>query len=67
MQENRTPFTVDWYETLKTALDSVDIKNLDRILVKIQQEQQGPPQGMIPMMPGAEELMSLANIPYGEM
>jgi hypothetical protein len=69
MQENRTPFTVDLYEMLRTAFDSVDIKNIDRILVKLQQQQQQmpPQQGMMPMMPGAEELMGLANIPYGGM
>ena len=64
-QENKTPFTVDWYEALKTALDSVDIKNVERILVKLKQEQPGIPQGGMPMMPGMDEIMGLAGVSYG--
>jgi len=51
-QGNVTPFAVDWYETLMTGLDSIDIKNKDRVLIKLQQEEQ-------PMD------MDLGNVPYG--
>lgn len=62
MANNIEPFRVNWYETLRTALDSVDIKNLDRILVKIREE-----QGQMPGMGGmAEELAGLGGIGYGQ-
>lgn len=71
MADNMEPFTVNWYEALRTALENADIKNLDRILVKLQQQQQqGGPMGMggmPPMMPMAEELAALGGVGYGGM
>lgn len=72
MQMNVQPFTVDWYEAYKTAFDAVDIKNVDRILIKL------PPQGpQMPMqamaqqqvmqqqMPQPQEMQQLQGVPYG--
>ena len=49
MATNKTPFRVDMFEMLKTAYDAVDIRNADRILVKltpeeIQQQQEAAKQ-----------------------
>ena len=77
MASNITPFTVDLYETYKTALDAVDIKNVDRILVKLQPPRQQQSMGMsgqIPGgmpgmggggMPGMNEIAQLAQVLYG--
>jgi hypothetical protein len=78
MQMNVQPFTVDWYEAYKTAFDAVDIKNADRILIKLPpqqpqipgigtagmaiQQQQQQPPGQLPM-PG--EMQQLQSVPYG--
>jgi hypothetical protein len=81
MQMNVQPFTVDYYELLKTAYDAVDVKNVDRILIKIpmqQPQQPGVPlaanalmqQGQ-PQMPGQppmqQEAQQLQGVPYGGM
>jgi hypothetical protein len=79
MQMNVQPFTVDYYELLRTAYDAVDVKNVDRILIKIpmqQPQQPGVPlaanalmqQGQ-PQMPGQppmqQEAQQLQGVPYG--
>ena len=73
-QMNIQPFTVDWYEAFKTGLDAVDIKNADRILVKLQQQQMSPMQpgmeegeqsGGQMGMPGADVMQQLASVFYG--
>jgi len=75
MQTNVQPFTVDWYEAYKTAFDAVDIKNADRILIKIP-PQAVPPMGMGPMgmggpqqQPGQpllpNEMNALQGVSYG--
>ncbi len=80
MKQNIQPFTVDWYEALRTAFDAVDIKNVDRILIKQQPNpmatmmggQQGgmPPQqgGGVPQQGGGglgDILKQLAGVAYG--
>lgn len=67
MADNVEPFRVNWYEALRTALENADIKNLDRILVKIEQQQQrmGPFANMTSMMPMAEEMAALGGVGYG--
>jgi hypothetical protein len=70
MQMNVTPFTVDWYEAMKTAFDAVDIKNVDRILIKLSPQ---PPPMMGDMMggqmpgqaPPQQEMQNLQSVPYG--
>ncbi len=69
MAMNIQPFTVDWYEMLNETFDAIDIKGKDRILIKLDQQQQ---QGMDPMMGmGAEEqggkgdMNQLAQVMYG--
>lgn len=68
-QMNIQPFTVDWYEAFKTALDAVDIKNADRILIKLQQQmppaQPGMEEGGQMGMPGADVMQQLASVLYG--
>ena len=70
MQTNVQPFTVDYYEMVKTAFDAIDIPNVDRILIKLQ-----PPQGMMgggmPGIPGGGptnpgDMQALANVLYGQ-
>ena len=51
MMQNITPFTVDWYEALKSALDANDVQNAEKILIKLQQQQQ-PQMGGQPPGPG---------------
>ena len=63
MANNKTPFTIDWYEALKTAYDAVDIKNVDRILVKLEQTA-APQEPNPPMMPRGD-MDELASIMYG--
>lgn len=41
MQGNVKPFTIDYYELLKEALDTADVKTIDRILIPTQQQQDG--------------------------
>lgn len=72
MQYNVEPFTVNWYEALKTAYDAIDIKNVDRILIKLQ-PQQSPMMGggqaggmMMGGPPNPNEMQALANVMYGE-
>ena len=70
MANNMEPFQVNWYEAIRTALETSDLKNIDRILVKMQQQQQQGPMGMggmPPMMPMAEELTALGGVGYGGM
>ena len=73
MQTSIEPFTVNWYEAIKTFYDSVDIQNVDRILIKLQPPQQQ--MGMGQQMPGmgglgagqnANEMQALAQVMYGE-
>jgi len=68
---NKQPFTVDWYEAYRTAFDAIDVKNVDRILVKL--EGQAAPGMMGPMgmqqqqqmLPQPQEMEALQGIPYG--
>lgn len=66
MQANITPFTVDYYELMKESMDAVDLRNVDRILIKLDQEQ----PMMDPMggggMGNPNEMQALANVMYGE-
>jgi hypothetical protein len=72
MQTSVEPFTVNWYEAIKTFYDSVDIQNVDRILIKLQPPQQMMGQQQGGMMPGmgggqnANEMQALAQVMYGE-
>jgi hypothetical protein len=65
MIKNVEPFTVDWYQAAMTALEAADVRNRDRILVKLQQQspQQQPQQMM--GMPQGNEMDQLAQIMYG--
>jgi len=50
MQANVEPFTVNYYELLKEALDVADVKTIDRILIPLKQQQQqggGDIMGMV--------------------
>jgi hypothetical protein len=49
MQANIKPFTVDYYELLKEALDVADVKTIDRILILLKQQPQqgGDIMGMV--------------------
>jgi len=60
---NVRPFTVDWYEAMRTALDAVDIQNVDKILIELQQQQVANPMDEMSMNP--EMLEGLASIMYG--
>jgi len=65
---NKQPFTVDWYEAYRTAFDAIDIKNVDRILVKLEEQQPGMmgPMGMQQqMLPQPQEVEALQGVPYG--
>ena len=62
---NVTPFTVDWFEALNTALESTDIKNKERILIDLSQhEQELQQQQQFANMQG--ELEQLSQVNYGE-
>lgn len=50
MQGNVKPFTVDYYELCKEALDAADVKTIDRILIPLQPQGQDPMQNMISAM-----------------
>jgi len=71
MMANVEPFTVNYYEAYKTALDALDIKNADRILIKLQQNpmaQMGGGMGMPGMEQGMgqpQDMEQLAQIFYG--
>lgn len=60
---NITPFTVDLYEMTKTALDSFDIKNIDKLIPKLGQQPMSPL--MPPMMPMPQEMAQLQTVDYG--
>lgn len=65
---NKQPFTVDWYEAYRTAFDAIDIKNVDRILVKLEGQQPGMmgPMGMQQQqLPQPQEVEALQGVPYG--
>lgn len=63
MQGNIRPFTIDYLELAKTALDTADVKNIDRILVEMKQQQQQDP--LQAMLSNPEMVQALAQIPYG--
>jgi len=67
---NITPFTVDWYEALNTALESTDIKNRERIVVDLseQEEQLRKQQQQMQQMQMMQqsEMAQMGQIPYGE-
>jgi hypothetical protein len=66
---NIKPFTIDWYEAGKAALDVADIKNIDQILIPLQPQQMMgmgmpgmpgmPQQGMMPNPQQAEQLQQV--------
>ncbi len=62
MAMNVQPFTIDWYEMLKETFDAIDIKGTDRILIKMDQQQE-----MNPMMggEGGQDMNQLAQVMYG--
>lgn len=73
---NVRPYTVDYQEVVSTALDALDLKNADRILVSLQQNPMmgaQPIMGASPMMgPQAPQQMSptseadnLKSVSYG--
>ena len=68
MQTSIEPFTVNWYEAVRTFYDSVDIQNVDKILIKLQPPQQQMGQQGMGMGGGqnANEMQALANVMYGE-
>ena len=66
-QMNVRPFTVDYYEVLKEALDVSDVKTVDRILLLQQQQQQDPMMGMVQQILGNPQIMqSLQGVGYGQ-
>lgn len=67
MQMSVTPFRVDYYEAIKRAMEAVDARNIDRILIPQTPQEAEAEQLMSAFMPMAEELSGLAEIPYGEM
>lgn len=56
---NVQPFTIDWYEATREALESADVKNIDKVLIKI------PPQQAQQQMQQSQ-LSQLAQVKYGE-
>jgi len=66
-QMNVRPFTVDYYEVLKEALDVADVKTVDRILLLQQQQQQDPMMGMVQQILGNPQIIqSLQGVGYGQ-
>jgi hypothetical protein len=65
MIKNVEPFTVDWYQAGMTALEAADVRNRDRILVKLQQQAAPQPQQQMMGMPQGNEMDQLAQIMYG--
>ena len=64
MQTNITPFTVDLYEAMKEGFEATGVRNTDRILIKLNQQQALPPPQMSgPGQPG--EMDELAGVIYG--
>ncbi len=60
MQANIKPFTVDYYELMKEALDVADIKTIDRILVQLNQQQQGGDiMGMVSQIMGNPQVQQM--------
>jgi hypothetical protein len=55
------PFTVNWYEAVRSSLEAADIKNIDRILLSMKRP---PPE---PVTFPMEQINELANIGYGGM
>jgi hypothetical protein len=53
------PFMIDWYEAGVSSLESLDIKNIDQILVKLE-----PPQAQ--QMMQQSEMKQLQQVKYGE-
>lgn len=78
MAMNVEPFTVNWYEAIRTAYDALDVKNVDRILIKLPPQQpQMPGMGMAAqaqqqqmmqqgqMQQPQQEMQQLQGVPYG--
>lgn len=79
MQGNIEPFTVNYYEMLKEALDVADVKTIDRILIKMQQQPMNPmmnpmagPMGMMGNPQAVQQMMNpdllnaLGGVGYGQ-
>ena len=58
---NIQPYTMDLYEAERELYDAVDVRNADRILKKMPQQQQIPE---VPM-PQQAQMNQLMQIPYG--
>ena len=63
MAQNITPFTIDLYEAVKEGFNATGIRNSDRILVKLDQQQALPAPMPQPGQP--DEMAQLANVGYG--
>ena len=63
MVQNITPFTIDLYEAIKEGFNATGIRNSDRILVKLDQQQALPAPMPQPGQP--DEMAQLANVGYG--
>ena len=59
---NIQPFTVDLYEMTKTALESYDIKNIEKLIPKLNAP--AMPMGMPPSMPQPQEMEQLQSVGY---
>ena len=53
------PFAINWYEATREALESADVKNIDKVLIKI------PPEVAQQQVQQAQ-LQQLAQVKYGE-
>jgi len=63
-QANIQPFTVDYLEMARTALDTADIKNISKILVPLQP--QAPANPVMDMLADPAMMQSLMGVAYGQ-
>jgi len=60
------PFTVDWFEAIKTGLEVADIKNIDKMLVNLSPEQGQMAMSMLmPPQASKQEMQETQAIGYG--
>lgn len=59
---NIQPFTVDFYEATRTALEAYDMKNVEQLIPKLNVP--AIPMGMPPTMPGQQEQAGLESVGY---
>jgi hypothetical protein len=62
---NIEPYTLNLYAAEKELYDAVDVRNPDRLLVKMPNEQQAQEQGGVDMQGMMSGLGDLMNVPYG--